>query len=174
MIEVSWVCLCRRACSANHRTGTHSVLSAISKVNTCFSEKKRTIDTLAVWALYRGNRKAIQKEQPQPSLNAWLFTYVSWIITAQSTTSLQAAGLLTLAAFAKWMLAHPLGSLPAGIKNKNVRFPNLHIRQHTSKKLYLYRITLNTAQCNDMLEPGSVMQSGFTASELVKQDRWSS
>jgi hypothetical protein len=29
--------------------------------------------------------------------------------------ALQAAGLLTLAAFAKWMLAHPLGSLPAGI-----------------------------------------------------------
>ena len=35
---------------------------------------------------------------------------------SESTTPLQATGYVTLAAFAKWMLAHPLGSLPAGIK----------------------------------------------------------
>ena len=35
--------------------------------------------------------------------------------------ALQAAGYVTLAAFTKWMLAHPLGSLPAGINLKSGR-----------------------------------------------------
>ena len=38
------------------------------------------------------------------------------VYACKSTAPLQAAGLLTLAAFAKWMLAHPPGSLPAEIK----------------------------------------------------------
>ncbi len=33
----------------------------------------------------------------------------------------------------------------------------------------VYCITLNTAYCNHVIEPVSVMQSGFMASEIVKQ-----
>ena len=39
----------------------------------------------------------------------------------------------------------------------------------SGKTTLLYCITLNTAYCNHVIEPVSVMQSGFMASEIVKQ-----
>ncbi len=37
------------------------------------------------------------------------------------------------------------------------------------QKREIYCITLNTTYCNHVIEPVSVMQSGFMASEIVKQ-----
>ena len=40
------------------------------------------------------------------------------------------------------------------------------------QKREIYCITLNTTYCNHVIEPVSVMQSGFMASEIVKQYKW--